>query len=311
MLLLVVRCGSLHGTPGMSASVRQRERCLVRGSSMTRMPGLSSGPHATPATPIRVPSGSVKWPTTRPFGDVAGPITRVPPRLSARCNAASTSRDAHVEDGVALVARSAADPASDACSVLRGDEVQEPVALRLGDLLRHRRGRVELPPEQVAVVVTEFLRIVADDLEVHHRLSHDQSSLGIAAATIRTGPIADLIAARCESGSALVDAPNRPTCTVRPGTAIFLFSVFAECSDVEAPPFFGRNEAAQRRCSLENLVGAPVDAIPVSIDGGPPTDIFSRRYLAVSPQMTATLPDENILACRRRQPPSWRPHGWR
>ena len=69
---------------------------------------------------------------------------------------------------------------------------------------------------------------------------------------------------------------------MRPGTAIFLFSVFAECSDVEGPPFFGRNEAAQRRCSLENLVGAPVDAIPVSIDGGPPTDIFSRRYLAVS-----------------------------
>ena len=44
----------------------------------------------TPATPIKVPSGSLKCPTTRPFGDVAGPMTRDPPSSSARCNAAST-----------------------------------------------------------------------------------------------------------------------------------------------------------------------------------------------------------------------------
>ena len=42
------------------------------------------GNQPTPATPISVPSGSLKWPTMSPFGDVAGPITRVPPRLSAR-----------------------------------------------------------------------------------------------------------------------------------------------------------------------------------------------------------------------------------
>ena len=44
-----------------------------------------------PATPIRVPSGSLKWPTTSPLGDVTGPMTRVPPRSSARCNEAPTS----------------------------------------------------------------------------------------------------------------------------------------------------------------------------------------------------------------------------
>src|ERR1700733_10654310 len=47
--------------------------------------------YAGPATPIRVPSGSLKWPTTSPFGDVTGPMTRVPPRSSARCNADPTS----------------------------------------------------------------------------------------------------------------------------------------------------------------------------------------------------------------------------
>ena len=44
-----------------------------------------------PATPIRLPSGSVKCPTTRPVGARSGPITRLPPSRSARCRAASTS----------------------------------------------------------------------------------------------------------------------------------------------------------------------------------------------------------------------------
>ncbi len=49
------------------------------------------GGYAVPATPTTLPSGSVKWPTTRPVGARSGPIRRVPPRLSAFCNAASTS----------------------------------------------------------------------------------------------------------------------------------------------------------------------------------------------------------------------------
>jgi hypothetical protein len=89
--------------------------------------------------------------------------------------------------------------------------------------------------------------------------------------------------------------PTPPTCTVKPGTAIFLFSVFAECSDVEPAPFFGATAAEQRACALENLRGFPVDASRVSIDGGTPVDIRSNRYLAVSPQMTADLPTDDIL----------------
>jgi MerR family copper efflux transcriptional regulator len=48
--------------------------------------------YAVPARPIMLPSGSVKWPTTRSRpGACSGPIRRVPPRLSAFWSAASTS----------------------------------------------------------------------------------------------------------------------------------------------------------------------------------------------------------------------------
>jgi hypothetical protein len=90
--------------------------------------------------------------------------------------------------------------------------------------------------------------------------------------------------------------PEAPTCTVKPGTPIFLFAFFNECSDVETP---FRTEAEQRQCAVEGLQDLAADlgieAILVSIDGGPSIDIFSDRYLAVSPQMTANLPEDNIL----------------
>ena len=90
--------------------------------------------------------------------------------------------------------------------------------------------------------------------------------------------------------------PEPPTCVVKPGTPVFLFTFFVECSAVEAPPFFGATAEAQRQCALEDLRTFGVyDANLVSIDGGPATDVYSDRYLAVSPQLTARLPDPNIL----------------
>jgi hypothetical protein len=91
--------------------------------------------------------------------------------------------------------------------------------------------------------------------------------------------------------------PEPPTCTVKPGTPIFLFAFFNECSNVEPP--FPTEAAKQRQCAVEGLrelaAGLGLEAILVSIDGGPSIDILSDRYLAVSPQMTANLPDDNIL----------------
>jgi hypothetical protein len=91
--------------------------------------------------------------------------------------------------------------------------------------------------------------------------------------------------------------PTAPTCTVKPGTPIFLFTFYSECSNREPPPFFGgETEAGQRECALDTLREFAVfDAILVSIDGRPPINIYSDRYLAVSPQMTADLPDPNAL----------------
>ncbi len=91
--------------------------------------------------------------------------------------------------------------------------------------------------------------------------------------------------------------PVAPTCTVKPGTPVFFFTYFTDCSNTEPPPFFGgETEAGQRQCALDLLRDTGVfDAILVSIDGRPPVNIYSDRYLAVSPQMTARLPDPNVL----------------
>jgi hypothetical protein len=90
--------------------------------------------------------------------------------------------------------------------------------------------------------------------------------------------------------------PEAPTCTVKPGSPIFLFAIFNECSDVETP---FRTEAEQRQCAVEGLrqfaADLGIEALLVSIDGGPSIDIFADRYLAVSPQMAANLPEDNIL----------------
>jgi hypothetical protein len=85
-------------------------------------------------------------------------------------------------------------------------------------------------------------------------------------------------------------------CTVKPGTSVFLFGAWAFCDEVEPDPFFAVGEEAQRRCAVEDLrTLLGVDAILVTVDGGPPIDIASERFLAVSPQGTAQLPDDNIL----------------
>ncbi len=90
--------------------------------------------------------------------------------------------------------------------------------------------------------------------------------------------------------------PEAPTCTVKPGTPIFLFAFFNECSEVENAL---QTEAEQRQCAVEGLVRFAAnfgfEAILISVDGGPAIDILSDRYLAVSPQMTANLPEDNIL----------------
>ena len=85
-------------------------------------------------------------------------------------------------------------------------------------------------------------------------------------------------------------------CTVKPGTSVFLFGGFVFCDEVEPPPFFAVGEEAQRQCAVEGVhTLLEFDAILVTVDGGTPTDIGSERFLAVSPQGTAQLPEGNVL----------------
>src|ERR1700693_1483085 len=81
-------------------------------------------------------------------------------------------RNADVEDHVALIAHPSTDAAGDPGPVAGRVAVHEPVVSRLGDRLRDRGVRVELPSEQVAVVAPEPLRILPDDFKMHYRLSH-------------------------------------------------------------------------------------------------------------------------------------------
>src|ERR1700743_2744893 len=82
---------------------------------------------------------------------------------------------ANVENRVARVARATADAAWYPGPVVGRDAVHEPVVQRFRHRLRDRRTRVELPPEEFAVVAPELRRVRPDDLEVHHWLSHDYS----------------------------------------------------------------------------------------------------------------------------------------
>jgi hypothetical protein len=84
------------------------------------------------------------------------------------------------------------------------------------------------------------------------------------------------------------------TCTVKPGTPIFVFGFGAACTDVDAEDsgFFAIGEAAQRRCAREQTQ-AGVLAVHVTVDGGAAVDIRSDRFEVTSPQMTAALPEDN------------------
>jgi hypothetical protein len=103
--------------------------------------------------------------------------------------------------------------------------------------------------------------------------------------------------------------PDEPPaeCTVKPGTPVFLYGYFFECSNVEEPPSFGATEAEQRACANAGLDLAQatfIKKILVSIDGPPPIDILSNRYRAVSPQMTTNLPEDNIFDTPERNVPA-------
>ena len=92
------------------------------------------------------------------------------------------------------------------------------------------------------------------------------------------------------------------TCTVKPGTQVFITAETSECSTVEAPPFFGSNEAELRACARAADAGFEVPT--VTLDGTlvPVSEVETGL-------LTIDLPADNILGVPAQQAFSVA-HGW-
>jgi hypothetical protein len=91
-------------------------------------------------------------------------------------------------------------------------------------------------------------------------------------------------------------------CVVPLGVHLFVPLAGAECSTVEPPPFFGRDEAELRNCATnavdmaENAFG--ISTMRLTVDGQDVTDLSA--YRAVTPLFTLWLPEDNLLGATRR-----------
>jgi hypothetical protein len=77
-------------------------------------------------------------------------------------------------------------------------------------------------------------------------------------------------------------------CTVPAGKALFFPLINAECSTLEAPPFYCKDEATCLSCATSFNIGdvfAEIDEVPVH---------NLERYLVQSPLFSFTLPEENV-----------------
>jgi hypothetical protein len=80
------------------------------------------------------------------------------------------------------------------------------------------------------------------------------------------------------------------TCTVKPGTKVFVAAWSAECSTLEGPPFFGSNEAELRKCARDVNAGIATSDVIVLLDGRrvPVTEVTSGL-------LRLNLPADNIF----------------
>lgn len=92
------------------------------------------------------------------------------------------------------------------------------------------------------------------------------------------------------------DGGGRPvtrTCTVPGGKAIFFPIINVECSSVERPPFFGKNERELRACVGPIMDGIDTGSLKVEING---VEVpLLQRYRMQSGKFDFVLRDDNIL----------------
>ena len=83
------------------------------------------------------------------------------------------------------------------------------------------------------------------------------------------------------------------TCVVPEGVAIFLNLGGANCSTVEPPPFFGRDEDELRTCAAMATNAYPIATQTLTINGQEVPDLTS--YRSSSPLTSIVFPEDNIF----------------
>jgi hypothetical protein len=85
------------------------------------------------------------------------------------------------------------------------------------------------------------------------------------------------------------------TCTVPLGVTLFVPVTGVECSTVEPPPYFGRDEAELRACAVDGMNQhlASFTALEVSVDGQAIGDLAP--YRVSTPPFPLLLPPGNVL----------------
>jgi hypothetical protein len=93
------------------------------------------------------------------------------------------------------------------------------------------------------------------------------------------------------------------TCTIEQGTPILASAYSTECSDVEAPPFFGSNYAEQVACA--RAADTRFKDTRFTLDGRP-IDFFE----VITPPEEIRLPPDNILGVPAGTVAHFAGHGW-
>jgi hypothetical protein len=98
------------------------------------------------------------------------------------------------------------------------------------------------------------------------------------------------------------------TCTVPAGKALFFPIINVECSNIEGPPFQGRNEAELKACVkrwMNGLIPSSLKLTIRSMDGGRPVDISVPNldsFEVRSPVFTFVLPQDNMFGLPQGTP---------
>jgi len=87
--------------------------------------------------------------------------------------------------------------------------------------------------------------------------------------------------------------PLTMTCVVPEGVAILVPLGGAECSTVEPPPFFGRDEAELAACATAHNQQTPIANITLTINEQEVPNLES--YRSVSPVFPLTVSEENVF----------------